>query len=467
MSSANQGPLSHSINRAPLAPTAIDVLRARIRGAVLVPGDADYATECAGFNTALEHTPQVAVVVSSVADVGECVRFARAEGLKVHIRGGGHGDIPISSGLLLSTHRLDAVRVDAEARLALVGAGARWGAVIARASEHDLAPISGSSPSVGVVGFLMGGGLGPLARSHGFGSDYVVGITVVTANGDVLEADADEHADLLWAFRGGKGGFGVVTEVRLRLVPLSTLYGGSLFFDTQHMETAFRAWVAWTEQAPPDVTTSVVLARFPPRDALPPALRGRRLLVLRFAYPGDSAEGARLAAPLRTFAPVYLDQLGELPAADIARVHNDPTDPLPASVHAMTLSGVDQTLASVLFGHLGPTQETPFTITELRHLGQATQRDVPGGSAVGGRESSFTFSCISTDPTLFETAVPASGGALLRDLAPWRSPHANVNFLAPVRSVEDLVNAWPASTFSRLAEIRRRYDPEGCFGAGR
>jgi hypothetical protein len=309
----------------------------------------------------------------------------------------------------------------------------------------------------------LGGGLGPLARSHGFSSDYLVGATIVTASGEALAVNDDEHPDLLWALRGGKGGVGVVTEVRLRLVPLRTLYGGSIAFDTPHMEAAFRAWVNWVAHAPPRVTTSALLARFPPLETLPPPLRGRRLLVLRFAFPGDAAEGARLAAPLRAAAPVYLDQLAEMPAAEIARIHNDPSEPLPSSIRGGMLSHVDQKLADVLFSHVGPAQETPLAITELRHLGEATQRDVPGGSAVGGRESPFTFACISTNAALFETTVRERGTALMRDLAPWLSSQPNVNFLAPIRSAEDLESAWPAVTASRLAEIRRRYDPDGLF----
>jgi hypothetical protein len=444
---------------------ALDSLRARVRGSVLAPGDAEYAPECSGFNTALTHTPDAVAVVSSVSDVIECLRYAREQGLRIRVKGGGHGDVPISSGLMLSMRRFDGVRVDAGAQIARVGAGVRWGQVIARAAEHGLAPISGSSPNVGVAGLLLGGGLGPLARSHGFSSDYLVGATVVTASGEVLEVNADEHADLFWALRGGKGGVGVVTEVRLRLVPLRTLYGGSLAFDTPHIETVFRAWVSWVGQAPPGVTTSVLLARFPPLEALPPPLRGRHLLMLRFAYPGDASEGARLAAPLRAAAPVYLDQLAEMPAAEIARIHSDPSDPLPASVLGGMLTHVDGALVDAVLRHVGPAQETPFAITELRHLGEATRRDVPGGSAVGGRESPFTFACIATDPTLFDTVVPERRAELMRDLAPWLSPQPNVNFLAPVRSTEDLRRAWPAATASRLAEIQTRHDPHGLFSS--
>jgi hypothetical protein len=350
--------------------------------------------------------------------------------------------------------------------VAVVGAGARWGAVIARAAEQGRAPIAGSSPTVGVVGLLLGGGLGPLARSHGFASDYVVGLTLVSSSGEVLEVDAARNSDLLWAFRGGKGSFGIVTEVRLRLAPLSKLYAGALCFDTPHIETAFRAWLDWTKQAPASVSSSVALARFPPLERLPPALRGRRLLMLRFAYPGESSEGARLAAPLRAFAPVYLDQLGEMPATDIARVTSDPTEPIPATSRACTLSHVDQAFADVLLEHLGPNRDTPFVVSEIRHLGEATRRDVPEGSAVGGRDAAFTLSCVCTDPRSFDSAVPASYAALLRDLSAWRSADNNINFLAPVRSSEDFASAWSSAVFSRLSRIRDQYDPERLFVLG-
>lgn len=437
-----------------------------MRGLVLTPGDPAYRGECAGFNAAIVHAPQVVVVVESAADAVECVRFARAQGLKIHVQSTGHGAYrPISSGLLVSTRRLDGVSVDSDG-VAVVGAGARWGAVMARAAEHGRAPIAGSSPTVGVVGLLLGGGLGPLARSHGFASDYVAGLTLVSASGEVLEVDAHRNPELLWAFRGGKGSFGIVTEVRLRLASLSKLYAGSLCFDTPHIEVAFRAWLDWTKQAPALVSSSVALARFPPLDRLPPTLRGRRLLMLRFAYPGDSREGARLAAPLRAAAPVYIDQLGEMPAADMARIHSDPTEPMPATARACTLSHVDQKLGDVLLEHLGPNRDTPFVVSELRHLGEATRRDVPEGSAVGGREASFALSCVCTDPSSFEHAVPASYSALLRDLGAWRSTDNNINFLAPVRSPEDFASAWSGSAFSRLTRIRQQYDPERVFVLG-
>jgi FAD/FMN-containing dehydrogenase len=436
-------------------------LSERVSGRVYAPGDAGYAPEIAAWNTAIQHSPELVIAAESAADVAEAVRLAGEHGVPVSVQATGHTESPITSGLLISTRALDGLSVDVEARTATVGAGVRWGAVIAAAAEAGLAPVSGSSPIVGVVGYLLGGGLGPLARSHGFSSDYLVALTVVTGEADLVEVSAEQNVELFWALRGGKVGLGVVAGVRLRLVELSRLYAGSLFFEEGDIEAALRAWVDWTADADPLVTTSIAIIRFPPFDAVPQPLRGRRLLSLRFAYPGALEDGARLAEPLRSAAPVYLDDLGDLPAADVARIHNDPTEPAAGWVTGMGLSHVDQDLASIVLGHVGAGTDAPFVSAEIRHLGAATRRDVAGGSAVGGRASAFTLALIGVDPGLFETALPAAADRLADDLRPWASAETNVNFRGRTLAAGARASAWPPEIAARLEGVRRRYDPDG------
>ena len=435
----------------------IDALAARVDGPVLVPGDDGFDAEIAPFNLALTHSPDVVVGAASVADVAEAVRFAASLGLPVSAFAAGHGDVAVTSGVMVSTRRLDAVRVDPAARTATAGGGTQWKAVVAAAAEHGLAPITGASGVVGVVGFLLGGGLGPLARSHGFGSDRLRGATVVTGIGEIV--DTDDHPDLLWALRGGRPAPGIVTEARLDLIELPTLYGGALFFDEPQIEPAFRAYADWTRTTDPQVTTSAAIVRYPPFDMVPEPLRGRRLLSLRFAYPGPAAEGERLAAPLRAFAPVHLDTLGELPAAEIARIHNDPEQPAPSWVSGGMLAGIDQEFVTA---HLAAAEASPFIAVELRQLGEATTRDVPGGSAVGGRDGAFTLNLVAADPSTFAGA-PAAFDAFTAALAPWLSPHTTVNFIGVPRSAEAWTAAWPPDTYARLGDVRRRYDPQGVF----
>ncbi|PJJ70575.1 FAD/FMN-containing dehydrogenase [Diaminobutyricimonas aerilata] len=440
----------------------------RVAGPVFTPADAGYAEEILAHNRAVVHTPDVVVGASSADDVVEAVRFAREHGYPVSVQSTGHGaHAPVSEGLFITTSRLTGVRVDPERRVAVIGAGARWGAVLAAAAEHGLAAIPGASGSVGVVGYLLGGGLGPLARSHGFSSDYVESFRVVTGHGELVQASADENEELYWALRGGKIGLGVVTELTLRLVQLDGLYAGSLFFDEPHIEAALRAWVEWTPDADPRVTTSVAIIRFPDLEFVPEVFRGRRMLSVRFAFPGDAAEGERLAAPLRAAAPTHLDALGELPPAEMARIHSDPDQPGPSWGRGMMLDHIDQDFATRLLGLLGAGTDLPFIATEIRHLGGATAHDVDGGSAVGGREPGFTFMLIGAPvPDLFDAVLPAAAQHVVDELDPWVSARTTINFASYPSEHSAWKSAWTEETFARLAAVRSRHDPEGVFPYG-
>lgn len=436
--------------------------RPPVSGAVHVPEDADYAPEIAAFNTDIQHAPDLVVAAADAGDVVRSVAFARERGLRVSVQSTGHGaHAPVSGGLLVSTRRLNTVSVDPATQTATVGAGATWDAVIAAAAEHGLAPVPGSSATVGVVGYLLGGGLGPFARSHGFSSDYALGFTVVTGAGELVEATADQNPDLFWALRGGKFGLGVVTEVRLRLVRLDPLYAGALFFAEGDIEAATHAWADWTSSADPAVTTSAAIVRFPPLDVVPEPFRGRRLLGLRFAYPGPAADGERLAAPLRAAAPVYLDALAELPAAQMARIHSDPTAPGPSWVTGAMLTHLDKAAVDTLLSHVGAGTDAPFVAVEVRHVGSAASRDVPEGSAVGGREGAFTLGVVALPvPDLFRTVAPAAAAALAGDLTPWRAEVTTVNFAGVPRPNEPRPRPWPPAMADRLAKIRQTHDPD-------
>ncbi|NOK22512.1 FAD-binding oxidoreductase [Corallococcus carmarthensis] len=439
-------------------------LASRVSGPVYTPNDAGYAPECAGFNVLVTHTPQYVVAVKSTQDVAEAIRFARENNLPVAVQATGHGNYaPITSGVLISTKALNQVSIDTATRTATIGAGARWEPVVEEAAKHGLAPIAGSSTNVGVVGYLLGGGLGPLVRSHGVSSDYVVGYTLVTSDGETVEASAQHHPDLFWALRGGKGGFGIVTEVKLKLVELRSLYAGGLFFAEEHIEAVLRGWVKWTAEADARVSTSIAVMRFPPFDFIPPPLRGRTVLNLRFAFPGSTEEGAKLAAPLRALAPLYLDMLGELPASQIARIHNDPDKPSPAWTNGMMLTHVDQDFATTVLRHVGTGVQTPFFMLEVRHLGGASWRDVDGGSAVGGRTGNFVVGLVGMHPPLFDTVLPGATEGLRAELKPWLSPDMTINFMGKIRSAEHFDSAWPDAIRAKLKEVRGKYDPHKLF----
>ncbi|WP_295122104.1 FAD-binding oxidoreductase [uncultured Leifsonia sp.] len=446
---------------------ALARLRANVQGTVYVRGDDGLATEVACFNPAIRHDPDVVVAARSEDDVASAVRFARDNGLPVRVQATGHGaEAPIVGGLIVSTRALDTISVDAPARLVRLGAGVRWAPVIERAAEHGLAPVTGSSTSVGAVGYTLGGGLGPLARTHGFTADWVRGFRVVTAEGDIVTADANTHPELFWALRGGKGGLGIVTEMTLELVPLTTLYAGSVFFEGDAIEPAFRAWVSWAAELGEEATTSVVLLRVPDVEGAPPPLRGRTLLSVRFAYPGDSATGERLFAPIRRAAPVFLDAVAEIPTTAVATIHNDPEQGSPSWIRGFMLDDFDAADGDALMDVAGPRVQSPFLALEIRQLGGAARRDTADGTAVGGRDSGYTLSAIAADPATFDSAAPAAAEALARALRHRISAVTNVNWAADLTDPTTFESAWPAGVHARLTEVRASYDPDRVFAFG-
>jgi hypothetical protein len=439
-----------------------DELRTAVSGSVLEPGDAGFDEEVSGFNLAVQQRPDLVVGVTSTDDVVAAVRFARAQRMPVRVQATGHGaHQPITDGLLVSTKALDSVSIDVDSRTATIGAGTMWAAVISAADPHGLAPITGSSTNVGVVGYLLGGGLGPLARSHGFSSDYVRSFTVVTPTGEVVQASADDNPNLFWALRGGKNGLGIVTEVQVELVPMPELYAGSLAFEGAAIEPAIRRWVEFTSTAPDDVTTSVAVYHFPPIDLIPEVFRGKDILMIRFARPGDAADGARIAAPLRDAAPTLVDNLGPMARSDVGLIHNDPSDPGPAWSRGAMLDSIDEEFVTVLLSQAGAGVRTPIMIAEIRHLGGRTNVQPDGGDAVGGRGAAFAMSMISApDPSLFAEVAPAATSQLLDALAAWLSSEMNANY-----GLDAPEHIWPGAVGERLTAIRSAGDPDGIFAS--
>ena len=446
----------------------IEQLRTVVSGPVLVRGDDDYVSEVAAQNTAVVHTPEVVVGAASEADVVAAVRAAKASGLPVRALATGHGSHkPVTDGLLVTTSRLDDLTIDPQSRIAHIGAGCRWAKVVEAAAEHGLAPITGSSGHVGAVGYLLGGGLGPLARTFGFSSDQARAFRVVVAAGEVVTADATENPDLFWALRGGKGGLGIVTSMQVALVELSMLYGGSLFFAAEHVPAVFRAWVDWTKTVPETVTSSVAIMRLPPLPFIPEPLRGKTVLSLRYAFVGAAAEGARLLQPMRDVAAAVIDGVESLPADKIGLIHNDPTEPGPVFDRGRMLTDIDQDFATALLDAVGPDQDVPIMVAELRHVGGATHRDVPEGSAVGGRCADYGLMLLGVpDPSLFEHVLPHVTHGILESLAPWSAAENNIHYLGGADDAAAYEVCWPPHILARLAEVRATYDPDGLFPFG-
>src|SRR5262249_16993338 len=252
--------------------------------------EAGYDQARQAWNLAVDQRPAVVVEAGSAADVAQAVRFARAHGIRIAPQGTGHGAGPLEplvGAMLLRTTRLRAVHIDPAARTARAEAGAVWPDVTVPAAQHGLAALAGSSTTVGVTGYTLGGGLGWLARRYGLAANSVAAAELVTPDGDLVRADADHEPDLFWAVRGG-GGVGVVTALEMRLYPVRDLYAGSLFFPIQRAAEVLHAWRAWTDTVPDEVSSQGRLVRLPPAPQLPEPLRGRAFVKVEAAYLGGA-----------------------------------------------------------------------------------------------------------------------------------------------------------------------------------
>jgi hypothetical protein len=423
---------------------------------VATPGEPGY--EVARFNTIVQEKPAAVATPRSAEEVAEAVRYAVGEGRPVAVQATGHASTtPADGALLVNMRSLTGVEVDPAARTARVVGGTRAGEVIAAAHAHGLAPINGASSNVGLVGYTLGGGLGPLGRQYGFAVDHVRSLEIVTADGRQVTASPSEHADLFWAARGSRGNFGIVTALTMDLVPVSRLYGGALFFDASpELLSVYREWVA---TVPEDMTSSIALLRLPPIDAIPAPLRGKFLVNVRIAYTGSAADGERLVKPLRAAAPAIIDAVREMPYSEVATIHNDPTEPASGVERSGLLGSLTASTVDALFAAAEPA----LTVVELRHLGGALGRAPSRPSPVGFRSSAaFSVFTATAGPPEVTAAARVQGARLVEALAPWRVGGPFVSFLGGA-DLADVASAYEPADYQRLRELKAVWDPANVF----
>jgi FAD/FMN-containing dehydrogenase len=442
--------------------TTTTELDATVAGPVLEPGDPGYADEVASFNLTFRATPAVVVGATSSADVAAAVRYAARTGRRVAVQSTGHGlQSDLAGTVLVSTRRMDLVVVDPESATARVQAGARWRQVIDAAAPYGLAPLSGSSSQVGVVGYTLGGGLGPLCRRYGFAADLVVRFTLVTADGRIRDVTAESDPDLFWAVRGGKSTFGIVTELEFGLVPVARFYGGCIFFPGEASAAVLHAWRDWAPTLSDDTTTSVAMLRLPPDPSLPEPLRGRMVTTLRFVHLGPAEEGAALIAPMRALATPLMDLVGDMPYVAVDAVHMDPTTPMPARERGVTLTALPAEAVDALLATAGPDVPAPLAVVEIRLLGGAIGRGPAVPNAASGRDGAFSVFTIGAPFGPPVEATTAGMAAVIEAVRPWTCGGL-LNFVGTA-TAEQVGRLWDPSDRARLLQIRDRVDPTGLF----
>jgi FAD/FMN-containing dehydrogenase len=443
-------------------------LRVSVTGVVLEPKDDAYTEECALYNAAQLLTPALVVGAASSQDVAHAVNFAAKHDLAVAVKNAGHQVVPTvgEDTLLITTTRLTGVTVDEEARTIRVGAGVRWQEALAAAAKAGLAPLAGSTTSVGVVGYTLGGGLSPLlGRSQGYAADKVRWIEVVTADGEIRAVTPDREPDLFWALLGGKGNFGVVTAIEFSAVELAGFYGGGLWFRGEDMSTVLEVWRNWAPTLPEAATTSFAVQRLPQDDALPELLRGAFVLHVRYSHTGDAVEAEALLAPLRGAGTVILDSVAYRAVPEIGAIHLDPVDPLPYVEAGVGLREFTADTLTALLAVTGPDSNCPLVTVEVRALGGALDREPEVDNAVPSRGLpfiSFAFG-VAAPPAL--PALDEYLDTYMAALAPWASERNVVNFVAPnsATAEQEVRGVYGDERYRRLAQVKRQVDPGNLF----
>jgi FAD/FMN-containing dehydrogenase len=420
-------------------------------------GDEGYDSEIAGFQTAVRHRPAAVVAASSADDVVEAVRLARARGSRVAVQATGHGARSPADGVLITTRRMSGVRIDPVARTAWVEAGVRWSAVIEKAAEHGLAPLAGSSPGVGAVGYTVGGGVGLLGRTFGYAADHVLALDVVTADGRLRHVTASSEPDLFWALRGGGELLGIVTGMEVELVPVPVVYGGGLHFDASHAADVLTEFRALTLAAPETLTVSVGMVGLPPVDAVPEPLRGKHVLHVRLAstVPLD----AELLAPLRAIEPL-VGRVGEVPAAEVGSIYGDPDFPHAYVGDNVLLSELPPALLDSVRTLAGPSAPVPCVV-DIRQLGGAMARAPEVPNAVPYREAAYILRVLS--PAGDVDAARAVHHAVFAAASPVAVGRASTFGYGPVDDDPSLPALRDPATAARLTQVREEVDPDGVF----
>jgi FAD/FMN-containing dehydrogenase len=444
-------------------------LRTSLRGRLLEPGDDGYDAARVVWNGMIDRHPAVIACCAGVADVIESVAFARHHALPLSIRGGGHnvaGYAVCDGGLMIDLSSMRAVRVDPAARRAWVQGGALWGDLDRETTAFGLATPGGLISETGVAGLTLSGGFGWLRGTHGLSIDNLEAVDIVTADGRLLHANADEHADLFWAVRGGGGNFGVVTGFVFRLHPIPPvmMFCGPAYPEARAGEL-IRRWRDFIANAPAALSSLAEFSTIPDDPSYPEPARGQPVISLAAVYDGPADEGEALVAPLRAFGTPLADFSGIMPYRTIQSLYDAlfPKGRDRCYWKSLYLRTLDNDVIDDIVTHLAK-RPSNMTFSSVWAFGNAVQR-VPGGATgFGDRSAPFMLSLDAI----------------------WSSPHddrANVDWVRTAWSDmqhhgtgrmylnfpghgedDDLVRAaLGPDIYSKLAHIKRVYDPNNLF----
>lgn len=442
-------------------------LQAKLRGRLIGRGDADYEEARKLFNGMIDRRPRLIARCVDVADVMAAVSFGREEGLLVAIRGGGHSGPGLGScddGLVIDLSLMRSVRVEAASRTVRVEAGCTSGDVDHATHPFGLAVPFGIVSTTGVAGLTLGGGTGYLTRKHGLTIDNLVEADVVLADGSLVTASSRQHPDLFWALCGGGGNFGVVTSFLFQAHPVSTVYGGPIFWEAKHAQAVMRAYREFLPGAPEELGAFLGLKSVPSADPFPKEYWGRRACAVVASYNGPAAEGERVMAPLLKSVPAPIfNWMSALPFPAMQALF----DPLFRKGLQWYWKGdfVRSLPDAAIDAHIAQAAKAPseLSLMHLYPIDGAVRRVAKDATAWPTREATWSMVIAGIDPEPRKAeALKAWGREYWKAVHPFNLEGGYINFMMDDET-DGRVRATFGENYSRLARTKAKYDPKNLF----
>jgi FAD/FMN-containing dehydrogenase len=445
--------------------SALDALADRVSGPLVRPGDEAYEAARHVYNAMIDAHPAAVVRCTSTADVVATVRYAADTGSPLAVRGGGHsvpGFGTADDAVVADLSDLQAVDVDDETRTATAGGGTTWGRFNDVTAAHGLATTGGIISTTGVGGLTLGGGIGYLCRGYGLSCDNLLAAEVVIADGTVVTASESEHPDLFWALRGGGGNFGAVTRFTYRLHPVTTVYGGPMFFELSDGAAVLAHFREFIRTAPREYGGFPAFQIAPPLPFVAENRVGEPFVALVSCWTGSPAEGERILDGFRQVARPVAEHIGEMPYAAL----NSAFDGLvpPGLQHYWKAAFVRELTDDAIAAHMehGPKVPTVNSTVHLYPINGAVHDVAGDDTAFGHRDASFAPVIAGMWP---DPADNERNTAWVRDYYAAIAPHSEAGGYVNFASADDQSRAGAnyGTNYARLREVKRRYDPANLF----
>ncbi|MGG8405279.1 FAD-binding oxidoreductase [Streptomyces sp. 12297] len=445
------------------AGTALAELREDLTGEVLAPGDPGYDEARTIYNAMIDRRPAVIARCADRADVVTAVRFARELDLPVAVRGGGHSVAGMSlndGGLVVDLRRIDEVTVHPASKAVRVGGGAVMSHLDRACAPHALATTGGRVSTTGVGGFVLGGGTGWLDRAFGLAVDNLLGVELVTADGRIVTASAEENPELFWGLHGGGGNFGVATSLTLRLHDLPAMSMALLMYLPERGPEVLRTYRDLIEAAPSEASGAVLYLTAPPEEFVPPQLVGQMLCAALLTYAGPEEEMRTLAAPLLAI-PHEVEVATAIPYAELQCMLDDPPG-FRNYWSAEYLTGAPDDFVDVFCARAASMPVPSGTVHAVWPQGGAIAA-APGDYPVPYRDAPWAVHPFG----MWEDPADDERGRqwvkdVCADVQPWATGAVYLNFTGD-EGPDRVVAGLGAQNMERLAALKRTYDPDNVF----